>query len=63
MKLYCIYDKTDGTIRAYCKLDQDLEVVKSNYSNVDVVNVDVTINRMTAGTYKIDLVTLEHIPI
>jgi hypothetical protein len=63
MLLKCLYDKDNGSIKAYVRVDQDLDVVKLNYTNVDVVDVDVVINSLTAGTYKIDLETLEHIPI
>lgn len=63
MLLKCIYDVDTGTIRAYVKLDQDLQVVLSNYQNVAVVDVDATVNKLTAGTFKIDLDTMQHVPI
>jgi hypothetical protein len=57
----CIYDKDTGAVKAYCNFDQDVNAVMTNYTNVAVVDVDVQLNKYTAGTFKIDLTTFEHV--
>jgi hypothetical protein len=35
-----IYDNTTGNILAYCRPEQNLTVLISNYTNVDYINID-----------------------
>lgn len=53
-----IYEKSTGRVIAYCMPEQNLEILMSNYQNVDFIELDSLPMGLRQYTWRIDFKTM-----
>lgn len=55
----CIYDLTTGKVIAVCTPDQNLEILMTNWTNVDYIEVEEVEMNIRSFQLSVDLTTLQ----